>query len=261
MYFETHAHYDDPAFDADREELLARVYEAGVRHVVVPATDLASSARAVALAERFPFVYAAVGFHPEDAASWTPDALPALRAMLRHEKVVAVGEIGLDRYWDSNPPPEQQETVLEAMFRLAEESGKPVIFHERSALQPSLEAVRRHPTVRGVFHCFSGSPETALELVSLGWYVSFTGVLTFKNARRAPEAAAAVPADRLMIETDSPYMAPVPHRGERNSSLFLPEIAAALGTARGISADEAARLTERNALRFFGLETADDTER
>jgi len=223
----------------------------------VPGCDLVSSRRAVELAEAYPFVWAAVGVHPEQAWVLSDGEMDELRAMLRHPRVVAVGETGLDHYWEENPAPEIQSACLEQMFTLAEETGKPMIFHERSACAQSLEAVRRHPKVRGVFHCFGGSVETAKELVELGWYISFTGVLTFKNARKAPEVAAAVPAERIMIETDAPYMAPVPYRGKRNSSLYLPEIAAALAAARGITPEEAARLTKANALTFFGLKCDD----
>ncbi len=254
MFFDTHAHYDAEEFRDDIDSLLASMPSGGVCGIVVPGCDLASSRRAVELAERYPYVWAAVGYHPEQAVVLTDTEMDALRALLRHPRVVAVGEVGLDAYWPENPAPEVQEQCLEQMFTLAAESGKPVIFHEREACAPSLEAVRRHPEVRGVFHCFSGSVETAKELVERGWYISFTGVLTFKNAKKAPEVAAWLPEDRIMIETDAPYMAPVPYRGKRNSSLYLPEIAAALAKYRGISPEEAAELTKRNAIRFFGLE-------
>lgn len=254
MYFDTHAHYDDERFDADRDALLASLPGAGVCHVVNPGCDAASSRAAVEIARRHPHVRAAVGIHPEQADSFSVESLREIRDLLPLPEVVAVGEVGLDYYWPENPAPELQKACFRAMLELAREFHKPVIVHERKAGEDAMAIVRQYPDVTGVFHCFGGSPETALELCRRGWYISFTGVLTFKNARRAPEAAAAVPADRIMIETDAPYMAPEPHRGERNCSLFLPEIAAALGAARGISGEEAALLTERNALRFFGLE-------
>ena len=254
MFFDTHAHYDAAEFSEDLHELLSSMPEKGVCGVVVPGCDLVSSRKAVELAETYPFVWAAVGVHPEQAWVLSDGEMDELRELLRHPRVVAVGEIGLDKYWEENPAIEVQLACLEQMFTLAEETGKPVIFHERSACADALAAVRRHPKVHGVFHCFGGSTETAKELTELGWYISFTGVLTFKNARKAPEVAASVPSDRIMIETDAPYMAPVPYRGKRNSSLYLPEIASALAAARGITPEEAAKMTKQNAIRFFGLE-------
>ena len=253
MFFDTHAHYDAEEFREDLDELLSSMPGGGVCGIVVPGCDLASSRKAVELAEKYPFIWAAVGVHPEQAWVLSDGEMDELRSMLQHPRVVAVGEVGLDHYWQENPAPEIQAQCLEQMFTLAEETGKPVIFHERSACADSMAAVRHHPKVHGVFHCFGGSVETAKELVELGWYISFTGVLTFKNARKAPEVAAFVPADRIMIETDAPYMAPVPYRGKRNSSLYLPQIAEALAKARGITAGEAAELTKQNALTFFGL--------
>lgn len=253
MYFDTHAHYDDARFDADRDALLASLPENGVSHVVNPGCDAASSRAAVEIARRHPHVRAAAGIHPEQADRFSPEALREIRELLALPEVVAVGEVGLDYYWPENPSPEIQRACFRAMMELAREYRKPVLVHERKAGEDAMEIVREYPDVTGVFHCFGGSPETALELCRRGWYISFTGVLTFRNARRAPEAAAAVPADRIMIETDAPYMAPEPHRGERSCSLHLPEIAAALGRARGISAEEAALLTEENALRFFRM--------
>ena len=215
MLFDTHAHYDASQFDADRDAVLSALPGQGVGLVVNPGCDLPSSRKAIELAGRYSFVYAAVGVHPEECAGWTDGDVDTLRELASSPKVVAVGEIGLDYYWEENPPRELQKRVFRAQMALAGELGLPVIVHDREAHGDSMDIVRAFPEVRGVFHCFSGSAEMAKELVRLGWMVSFTGVLTYKNARRAVEAAQAVPLDRLMVETDSPYMAPVPHRTGR----------------------------------------------
>ena len=253
MLFDTHAHYDAEQFDADREEVLASLPGRGVSLVVNPGCDLPSSRAAVALAEQHPFLYAAVGYHPENCAPYTDKDLEELRALAAHPKVVAIGEIGLDYYWEENPPRDFQQMVFRRQMGLAEELNLPVIVHDREAHGDSLAIVKEFPTVRGVFHCYSGSAEMARQLVDLGWMISFTGVLTYKNARKAVEAAQAVPMDRIMIETDSPYMAPVPHRGERNDSGYVVHVCEKLAELKGLSAEEAARITLENGRRFFGI--------
>ena len=253
MLFDTHAHYDAEQFDADREEVLASLPGRGVSLVVNPGCDLPSSRAAVALAEQHPFLYAAVGYHPENCAPYTDKDLEELRALAAHPKVVAIGEIGLDYYWEENPPRDFQQMVFRRQMGLAEELNLPVIVHDREAHGDSLAIVKEFPTVRGVFHCYSGSAEMARQLVDLGWMISFTGVLTYKNARKAVEAAQAVPMDRIMIETDSPYMAPVPHRGERNDSGYVVHVCAKLAELKGLSAEETARITLENGRRFFGI--------
>ena len=177
-----------------------------------------------------------------------------LRELAGDEKVKAIGEIGLDYYWEQNPPKEFQQRVFRDQMALAEELDLPVIVHDREAHGDSLSIVRAFPRVRGVFHCFSGSAEMAKELVKLGWMISFTGVLTYKNARKAVEAAQAVPLERLMIETDSPYMAPVPHRGKRNDSGYLEHICRRLAEIKGISWEDCARITTENGKRFFAID-------
>ena len=251
--FDTHAHCDADAFDGDRGQVLAGLPDRGVVLAVNPGCDLASSRTAAELAEKYPFLYAAVGYHPENCGPYAPEDLDALRALARRPKVVAIGEIGLDYHWEENPPRELQQRVFRDQMALAEELELPVIVHDRDAHADSLRLVRAFSRVRGVFHCFSGSAEMARELVGLGWMVSFTGVLTYKNARRALEAAAAVPLERLMIETDSPYMAPVPHRGERNDSGYVSHICEKLAEIKGISPEECARITLENGRRFFRI--------
>ena len=249
--FDTHAHYDARQFDPDRDQVLAALPGHGVELVVNPGCDLASSRRAVELARCYPFVYAAVGIHPEECGDWEEAQLDELRLLAALPRVVAVGEIGLDYYWEENPPRGLQRRGFRAQMALARELGLPVIVHDREAHGDSMAIVREFPEVRGVFHCFSGSAEMARELVGLGWMISFTGVLTYKNARKAVEAAQAVPLDHIMIETDSPYMAPIPHRGERNHSGYVCHVCERLAELKGITADECSTITQGNGRRLF----------
>jgi len=253
MLFDTHAHYDDEAFDPDRREVLAGLPQKGVGLVVDPGCTLTSSEKAVALAAEFPHVYAAVGLHPENCHDFQPEQIERLRQLAQREKVVAIGEVGLDYYWEENPPRALQQEVLRRQLALAEELKLPVIFHDREAHGDSLAIVREFPAVRGVFHCFSGSAEMAKWLVARGWYVGFTGVLTFKNARRALEAAAAVPRDRVVIETDCPYMSPEPFRGKRNDPTRLYRMAEALASIWSVSPEEAQAITFENGKRLYGI--------
>ena len=254
MLFDTHAHYDSRQFDADRDQVLSALPGQGVGLVVNPGCDLDSSRQAIGIAERYPFVYAAVGVHPEDCAGWQDTDVDELRSLAAHPKVVAIGEIGLDYYWKENPPREFQQRVFRAQLALARELDLPVIVHDREAHGDCLSIIREFPQVRGVFHCFSGSAEMAKELVGLGWMISFTGVLTYKNARKAVEAAQAVPLERIMIETDSPYMAPVPCRGERCHSGLARHTCQRLAELRGISPEECARITFENGTEFYQLQ-------
>lgn len=251
--FDTHAHYDSRKFDADRDEVLSALPGQGVKLVVNPGCDLASSATAVELANRYPFLYAAVGVHPEDCGGWTDGDVDELRKLAARPKVVAIGEIGLDYYWPENPPRELQRRVFRAQMALARELDLPVIVHDREAHGDSMDIIREFPEVRGVFHCFSGSAEMAGELVKLGWMISFTGVLTYKNARKAVEAAQAIPMERLMIETDSPYMAPVPYRGERNHSGNVVHICWRLAEIKGMDLEQCSKVTLENGCRFFQI--------
>ena len=257
--FDTHAHYDSGSFNADREAVLASLPVAGVGLVVDPGCDVPSSRAAVALAERFPHVYATVGIHPEDCAGCTDDDFDTIRTLCAHEKVVAIGEIGLDYYWKENPPKEFQEQVFRRQMDLALELDLPVIVHDREAHGDSLRIVLDYPAVRGVFHCFSGSPEMAAELLKRGWYLGFDGPITYKNAKRAPEVAAVTPLDRMVIETDAPYMTPVPFRGKRNDSRYLSYVAGKLAEWKGVTTEEMIQITWRNGLRLFGLEELEKT--
>ena len=254
MLFDTHAHYDSNQFKEDRMEVLAALPQAGVGLVVNPGCDLATSRTAVELAETFPHVYAAVGVHPGDCADWQDSWLTELERLAReHQKVRAIGEIGLDYYWKDNPPRAFQQMVFRRQLELAAELGLPVIVHDREAHQDCLSIVREHPQVTGVYHCYSGSLEDAKVLVRLGWMISFTGTITYKNARKALEVIEWLPMDRIMIETDSPYLTPEPFRGKRNDSGHVHLVAEKIAQIKGLEPDEAARITLENGKRFFRI--------
>ena len=251
--FDTHAHYDDSRFDGDRDAVLAALPEAGVELVLDPGCDLPSSRAAAALAERYGHVYAAAGIHPENCAGFQDADLAALRQLLAQPKVAAIGEIGLDYYWAENPPRDFQQMVFRKQLALAEELDLPVIVHDREAHGDSLSIIREFPAVTGVFHCFSGSPEMAEELLKRGWYLGFDGPITYKNARRAPEVAAITPLERMVVETDAPYLSPVPVRGRRNDSRHLPHVIAKLAEWKGVTPEEMTRITCENGKRLFRL--------
>ena len=251
--FDTHAHYDDSRFDGDRDAVLAALPEAGVELVLDPGCDLPSSRAAAALAERYGHVYAAAGIHPENCAGFQDADLAALRQLLAQPKMAAIGEIGLDYYWAENPPRDFQQMVFRKQLALAEELDLPVIVHDREAHGDSLSIIREFPAVTGVFHCFSGSPEMAEELLKRGWYLGFDGPITYKNARRAPEVAAITPLERMVVETDAPYLSPVPVRGRRNDSRYLPHVIAKLAEWKGVTPEEMTRITCENGKRLFRL--------
>ena len=236
MLFDTHAHYDDDWFDEDRDALLASMPEKGVGLIVNPGITVETSRMAIAMAEKYPHMYAAVGIHPENCHDFVPAHIDELRELAKHPKVVAIGEIGLDYYWDTNPPKEFQQEVLRAQMALARELQLPVIIHDRDAHADTLAIVKEFPEVTGVFHCYSGSAEDARTLVKMGWMLSFNGAATFKNARKAPEVIAEVPLERLMIETDAPYLAPVPHRGKRNDSSLVHLVAEKIAQIKDLTA-------------------------
>lgn len=252
--FDTHAHYVASAFDGDRESLVVSLPAKGVALTVCPGDDLAASQAAVELAARHSHVYAAVGVHPEECAEWDDTQLEAVRALAGQPKVVAIGEIGLDYYWKENPPRELQKRCFDQQLTLSEELDLPCIVHDREAHGDSLDLVRAHPKARGVFHCYSGSVEDAKTLVRLGWYLSFTGVVTYKNARKAIEVIEWAPLERIMIETDAPYLTPEPYRGRRNDSTYVHLVAEKIARVKAISPEEAAEATYQNALAFFGID-------
>lgn len=252
MLFDSHAHYDSRSFNADRDELLSAMPEHGVGRILNAGCDLPSSRAAAELANRYDFIWAAVGSHPDDADHVDDRMLDEYRMLAARERVVAVGEIGLDYHYEDVPRAIQQEAFVRQL-ELARELKLPVIVHEREAHADAMEIVDAFPDVRGVFHCFSGSLEMARWLLHRGWYLGFTGVLTFKNAKRALEVAENVPLHRLLLETDCPYMAPEPYRGRRCDSTMLEKTAARLAELRGITVDEVARATWESASELFGL--------
>lgn len=253
MLFDTHAHMDDRAFDEDREVLLARLPEQGIGLLMNPGCSLASSRDAVALAARYDYIYAAVGSHPDAADEVTPAVLDEYRMLCkRNPKVRAIGEIGLDYHYEDVPRQRQQE-AFRAQMGLAAELTLPVIVHEREAHEDGMRIVEEFPSVKGVFHCYSGSAEMAKWLVSRGWYIGFTGVLTFKNARKAVETAASIPLDRIVLETDCPYMSPEPFRGRRNDPGRLYRMAEALAQIRDLPVEKIHEITMENGKRLYRI--------
>ena len=253
MLFDTHAHMDDRSFDEDREELLAALPGKGISLLMNPGCSYESSLNAVALAEGYDYIYAAVGSHPDVADEVDEALIEKYRNLCsQHPRVKAIGEIGLDYHYEDIPR-DIQKRAFRLQMELARELQLPVIVHEREAHEDGLKIVDEFPTVKGVFHCYSGSLEMAKELIKRGWYIGFTGVLTFKNARKAIEVAANIPLDRIVIETDCPYMAPVPFRGKRNDPGLVCYMANKLAELRGISPEEAARITLKNGKRLYRI--------
>ena len=253
MLFDTHAHMDDRAFDEDREELLASLPGAGLALVMNPGCSLASSYNAVKLANTYDYIYAAVGSHPDVADEVNSDVLEQYRTLVRENpKVKAIGEIGLDYHYEDIPR-EIQLKAFRMQMELARELNLPAIVHEREAHDDGMKVVHDFPEVTGVFHCYSGSAEMARQLVELGWYIGFTGVLTFKNARKALEVAASIPLDRIVLETDCPYMSPEPFRGKRNDPGKLYRMAEKLAELRGLTVEEVHRITTENGKRLYRM--------
>lgn len=253
MLFDTHAHMDDRAFDADRAELLACLPNNGIALLMNPGCSLESSKAASQLAQTYEWIYAAVGSHPDAADEVTEDVLNAYRELCRsNPKIKAIGEIGLDYHYEDIPR-DIQKQAFRSQLALAKELGLPVIVHERDAHEDGMTIIREFPEVTGVFHCYSGSLEMAKQLISLGWYIGFTGVLTFKNARKAIEVAAGIPLDRIVLETDCPYMSPEPFRGKRNDPGRLYRMAEKLAEVRGLSVEEIHRITVENGKRLYRI--------
>lgn len=252
IIFDSHAHYDDRAFDGDREAVLSALPEAGVCGVINCGVDIRSSKRALALAAQYPFLWAAVGIHGQEAGRAKPGDLNRLLPLLDDPRAVALGEIGLDYHYDDGAPREVQRELLERQLQIAVERDVPVILHDREAHEDMWKLLQRYKP-RGVMHCFSGSVEMARDLVGIGMYIGLGGAVTFKNARRPMEVAAWVPEDRLLIETDAPYMTPVPFRGKRNSSALIPYTAEKIAQVRGMTTEQILRITKENTERLFGI--------
>jgi TatD DNase family protein len=250
--FDSHAHYDDTAFDGDRMELLGKLPQSGVAGVVNAGISVASSLQSIELAGRFPFIYAAVGIHPEEAEAAGAHDVEKIGEMAQTgKKIVAIGEIGLDYHYEGGSR-EKQLALFEKQLSLANELRLPVIIHDREAHEDTFRLLRQYKP-RGVLHCYSGSAQAAAQAVSLGLYLGFTGVVTFKNSRRAAEAIASIPRGRLLVETDCPYMAPEPLRGRRSDSSMLVHTIGRVAGLLGLEPEEAAALTARNARELFGI--------
>lgn len=254
MIFDTHAHYDDSAFDTDREALLSSLGEAGVKTVVNVGASLSGTRRTVELAQKYPFIYGAAGVHPDEVGELDETSFQWLKEQCLLEKIVAVGEIGLDYYWDKENH-ELQKKWFVRQLHLAHELQMPVIIHSREAAADTMDILKQEyrPDIPVVIHCYSYSPEMAREYIKMGYYLGIGGVLTFKNAKKLKEVVAESPMERLLLETDAPYLAPVPFRGKRNDSRKLIHVAEAISQLKGIPAEEVIRITEENAYRFYGI--------
>ena len=253
MVFDTHAHMNDRAFDMDRDAVMASLPGNGVGLLMNAGCSLESTKECIALAEKYDFAYAAAGSHPDSADEVCDAVLEEYRKLCKlHPKVKAIGEIGLDYHYEDIPR-EIQLRAFRMQMELAQELQLPVIVHEREAHEDGMAVVKEFPQVRGVFHCYSGSAEMARQLVDLGWYIGFTGVLTFKNARKAVETAASIPLERIVLETDCPYMAPEPFRGKRNDPGYIYRMAEKLAEIRGLSVEEIRAITTENGKRLYRI--------
>lgn len=253
MIFDTHAHYDDAQFDNDRDELLKSMKEKGVGTIVNVGASLEGCTKALALAEKYSFVYAAVGIHPDETGSLNEETFALLKSWCRKEKVVAVGEIGLDYYWDEQPREVQRKWFIRQLS-LAKEEGLPVNIHSREAAEDTFQIMKEHADgLNGIIHCFSGSRELAEEYVKLGFYIGIGGVVTFKNGKKLKQVAQAVPLTSIVMETDCPYLAPEPYRGKRNQSAYIRYVAEEIARIKEISTEEVIKQTEQNARKVYGL--------
>ena len=254
MIFDTHAHYDDDAFDEDREELLAGMNAAGVEYIVNVGASMASSKRSVDLTEKYPFVYAAVGVHPDEVGELNEEKFAQLKAWTSHEKVKAVGEIGLDYYWDKEGHDLQKHWFMRQM-ELAHECNLPMIVHSREAAKDTLDMIvaAKPLELSGIIHCYSYSVEQAREYLDMGYYIGIGGVLTFKNAKKLKEVAEYAPLSQIVIETDCPYLAPTPFRGKRNDSSKLRYVAEELASIKQVSVEEVIRITNENGRKLYHI--------
>ena len=254
MIFDTHAHYDDDAFDDDRDVLLSGMKEAGVEYIVNVGASMASSERSVALAEKYPFVYAAVGVHPDEVGELNDEKIEQLRTWANHEKVKAIGEIGLDYYWDKEQHDLQKHWFMRQM-ELANECKLPMIVHSREAAKDTLDMViaAKSLELSGIIHCYSYSAEQAREYLNMGYYIGIGGVLTFKNAKKLKEVAEYAPLSQIVLETDCPYLAPVPYRGKRNDSSKLSLVAEELAAIKQMPVEEVIRITNENGRKLYHI--------
>lgn len=255
MIFDTHAHYDDEAFNEDREKLIDEISRSEIRKIVNVGANLVTSQNSVDLSEKYDFFYAAVGVHPDDAAEVTEEGIERLRELAKGKKVVAVGEIGLDYYWNKENS-DLQKTAFKRQIELARELSLPIIVHSRDAAADTMEILHETDAGKlgGVIHCFSYSPEIALESVKMGFYIGIGGVVTFKNAKKIKESVEAIPLEKIVLETDCPYLAPDPFRGKRNSSLYLEYVVKEIARLKGIDENTVMEQTFKNALNMYNIE-------
>ena len=254
MIFETHAHYDDEQFDSGREALLASLPDCGIKRVVNVGASIASTRNSVELAEKYDFIYAAVGVHPSEIAELNEERFAWLRELTKLKKVVAVGEIGLDYYWDKEPAvQEQQRYWFKRQMELAKETGLPIIVHSRDAAADTLQVMKEAHAeeIPGVIHCYSYSPEMAQEFMKMGYYIGVGGVVTFKNAKKLKETVEQIPLERILLETDYPYMAPEPDRGKRNESRYIPYIVEKIAELKQVTVEEVEEITWQNAMNLY----------
>jgi TatD DNase family protein len=254
MLFDTHAHLNAEQYNEDLDEVIARAQKEGVTHMVVVGFDRPTIEKAMELAEGYDFIYACVGWHPVDAIDMTDEDLRWIEELSAHPKVVALGEMGLDYHWDKSPK-EIQKEVFRKQIRLAKKVNLPIVIHNREATADIMEILREEHAeeVGGIMHCFSGSPEVAKECVKMNFYISLGGPVTFKNAKKPKEVAAEIPLEKLLIETDCPYLAPHPYRGQRNEPGYVKLVAEQIAEIKGIPFDEVAEVTSQNAKKVFDI--------
>ena len=253
IIFDTHAHYDSDSFDGDRDEVLKQIKESGVAFVLNCSSDYESIKKTYNLTKENDFIYGALGIHPTDANDFNDDVrLEIIEYIKSNEKILAIGEIGLDYYWDENPSKEVQKSVFRAQMNLARELNLPVVIHDRDAHGDTLEIMKEYPEVKGIVHCFSGSSEFANECIKLGYYIGITGVVTFKNAKKIVDVVKAVPIEKLLVETDCPYMTPEPNRGKRNKSDYISHIIEQIAKIKEIDPKEVNMAVNDNFMRLIG---------
>ena len=258
MIFETHAHYDDEQFDSDREALLASLPDCGIKRVVNVGASIASTENSVELAEKYDFIYAAVGVHPSEIEELNEERFNWLRELTKLQKVVAVGEIGLDYYWDKEPEVrERQRYWFKRQLELAREANLPIVVHSRDAAADTLQVMKETHAeeIPGVIHCYSYSPEIAREFIKMGYYIGVGGAVTFKNAKKLKETVEQIPLERILLETDCPYLTPEPYRGKRNDSRYIPYIVEKIAEIKRVSVEEVEQITWENATKFYRVVT------
>lgn len=254
MIFDTHAHYDDEAFDNDREELLENIYKNGIERIVNVGASMEGCKNVIKLSEKYPYIYGALGIHPSDTGDLTEDDMTFIKKESQREKIVAIGEIGLDYYWDT-PDREVQKKWFVRQLELAKEVKLPVIIHSRDAAKDTLDIMKSEHAeeIGGVIHCFSYETEMAKEYLNMNYYIGVGGVVTFKNGRKLKEVVEYTPIDRIVTETDCPYLAPTPHRGERNSSLYIPLVVEEIARIKNMDVEKVYEITRQNGYRLYNM--------